>query len=325
MSHSHIPHNPHTHFSQQHAPHGRLQGGPSTTFHISRREEKRKLAWAIGFTTVILIVEFIGGLMSGSLALMSDAGHMLVDSLALVMSYLALVLATRPVSGRFTYGLRRVEILAALLNGVTLLLVCAYIGYNAVQRLWNPVSIDTPLMLGVALVGITANIASAILLKHAHTLNARSAFLHVLGDLFSSVGIVIAGVAMLIWDVPWLDPALSLAIAVIVLVSAYRLTREAVAVLLEAAPDGIDTTGIQDALLEFPHVASVHDLHVWTITSGMSALSCHVVMDDDTSPAPDIVLGEFTRMLHDRFGIEHTTIQLESRAYNDGESACLGC
>ncbi|MBI5646083.1 MAG: cation transporter [Ignavibacteriae bacterium] len=292
---------------------------------ISRRDEKRRLGWAIVFTSAILFVEFVGGLLSGSLALISDAGHMLVDSLSLVMSYIALNLATRPVRGRFTYGLRRVEILAALVNGVTLLLVCAFIGYEAVQRLMHPAAVDAPMMLGIALVGITANIASALLLKHAHTLNARSAFLHVLGDLFSSAGIVVGGVVMLLWDVPWLDPALSLAIAVVVVVSAYRLTREAVAILLEAAPDGVDITRIHDAILDLPYVTGVHDFHVWTITSDLHAVSCHIVLHPDNTSAHDHVLAEISQLLREQYHIEHTTLQLESRAYNDGETACLSC
>lgn len=290
-----------------------------------RIDERRRLVWALLFTSVILVVEVIGGLVSGSLALISDAGHMLVDSLALLLSYVAMRLAARPATDRFTYGLRRVEILAAFINGVTLLVVCGFIAYEGVQRLMHPVRIDTPLMLAVASVGIAANIASALLLRGARTLNARSAFLHVLGDLFSSAGIVVAGLAMLLWDLPWLDPALSIAIAVVVLVSAYRLTREATGILLEAAPEGADAGAIRASLLAFPWVADVHDLHLWTIASNLPALSCHVIVRNGDAPAGDAALAALAAALREEFGIAHATIQIETQEYNGGDNPCVNC
>ncbi len=291
----------------------------------SRGDERRRLGFAIVFTLTILVVEVVGGIMSGSLALLSDAGHMLVDALSLALSYVALRIGERPTTDRFTYGFRRIEILAALLNGVTLLLVCAWIAYEGVERLLHPAPIDTTLMLGVALVGITANIVSAVLLRHAHSLNARSAFLHVLGDLASSVGIVVAALCMMVWDVPWLDPALSIAIAVVVLVSAYRLTREAVGVLMEAAPDGIDAGGIRARLEAVPWVESVHDLHVWTITSGLPALSCHVVAREGAGIAHADALRELTLLVDAKFGIAHVTFQIEPDGYTARKSGCTSC
>lgn len=288
-------------------------------------DEGRRLAWALAFTTAILLVEVAGGILSGSLALISDAGHMLVDSLSLLLSYVALRLAERPATNRFTFGLRRVEILAAFLNGLTLLVVCAYIAYEAVQRLLHPVPVNTAVMLGVAAIGLAANIGSAMLLRHAHSLNARSAFLHVVGDLFSSVGIVIAGCVMLLWDAAWLDPALSIVIAVVVLVSAYRLTREAAGILLEAAPEEADTNAIRSRLAAFPWVADVHDLHLWTITSGLHSLSCHVIVRADEMPGADEALALLAEVLREEFGIGHTTIQIESTNYNGSHDPCFHC
>ncbi len=290
-----------------------------------RRGERRRLGYAIVFTLVILVVEVVGGFLSGSLALLSDAGHMFVDGLSLILSYIALRIGERPGTDRFTYGFRRVEILAALLNGVTLLFVCAWIAWEGVGRLLHPAPIDTSLMLGVALVGITANVFSAVMLRHAHSLNARSAFLHVLGDLFSSVGIVIAALCMLLWDVPWLDPALSIAIAVVVLMSAYRLTREAVGVLMEAAPDGIDAGELRDRLERVQWVQGVHDLHVWTITSGLPALSCHVVVREGAGVAHADALRELTTLLDEEFGIAHVTLQIEPDGYTTRTSGCTSC
>jgi cobalt-zinc-cadmium efflux system protein len=288
-------------------------------------DERRRLAWALAFTTTILLVEIAGGLVSGSLALLSDAGHMLVDSLSLLLSYVALRLADRPATARYTFGLRRVEILAAFLNGLTLLVVCAFIAYEGVQRLLHPVKVDTIVMLGVALVGIAANIASAVLLRHSHSLNARSAFLHVVGDLMSSAGIVVAGCVMLLWDAPWLDPALSIAIAVVVLVSAYRLTREAAGILLEAAPKDADTSAIRARLTAYPWVADVHDLHLWTITSGLHSMSCHVIVRTDEAPGADEALALLADLLRKEFGIGHSTIQFESTNYNGTHDPCFHC
>lgn len=289
---------------------------------LSRSDERRRLAWALAVTAVILIAEVVGGILSGSLALISDAGHMFVDALSLFMSYIALAVSQRRPDERFTFGLQRVEILAALINGVTLLVVCAYIVYEGVQRFITPVEIDIPLMLVVATIGIAANIVSAVLLQHAHTLNVRSAFLHVLGDLFSSVGILVAGIIMLFWDVPWLDPALSIVIAAVILISAYRLTSEALKVLLEAAPQDIPVQEIRDFLLAFDYVEDIHALHVWTITTGRTAMNCHVVLRHNNEDRADELLAELSREVRERFGIGHLTIQIESAAYDRQKQPC---
>jgi len=286
--------------------------------------ESKRLGYALLLTLSVCGAEIAGGLLSGSLALLSDAGHMFVDSAALLMSYAAIKLSARPSDSRFTYGLRRVEILAALLNGATLLLMCGFIIYEAALRFLHPREPEVGIMLAFAIVGIGANLASALLLRHAWSLNARSAFLHVLGDLFSSGAVVAGGVIMLCVSVPWLDPALSIAISVVVLTSALKLTREAVGVLLEATPRHINTDEIRSEFLGFPFINDVHDLHVWTIASGLCALSCHVVIED-SAPASEEILQSLTSALRGRHGIEHATIQLESRSYNSREGSCFSC
>lgn len=298
---------------------------PPATGMEGRAAERIRLKWAMFFTGAILLAELGGGFASGSLALISDAGHMFVDSISLVLSFIALGIAQRPVTDKYTYGFRRLEILVALLNGMTLLLVCAAICYEGVQRLLVPSPVDVPLMMIIAAIGLAANLGSAMLLKGSSSLNVRSAFLHVLGDLFSSMGILAAGIAMLLLDVPWLDPALSIAIAVVVLVSAYRLTREAVGVLMEAAPEGIDTGKIKGSLMDLPYIEDVHDLHVWTITSGLLALSCHVVIGNGHRNRSDEVITQLSSLLRDRFRIEHSTIQIESADFRRLDERCNGC
>jgi cobalt-zinc-cadmium efflux system protein len=289
---------------------------------MTRADERRRLGWAIAVTTAILVVEVIGGLISGSLALLSDAGHMAVDSLALIMSFIAMRVSLQGTSEKFTFGKQRIEILVALINGVTLLIVCAFIVYEGIQRFYQPVEIDITMMLIVASIGITANIISAGLLKHAHSLNVRSAFLHVLGDLFSSIGIVVGGIAMLFWDLPWLDPALSIVIAGIILISAYRLIRESLSVLMEAAPSDIQVKDIRSSLLTLDDIEDVHDLHVWTITTGQVALSCHIVVNIPCLQNTDAALSRFSEHIREEFGIDHLTIQIESADYDENEVPC---
>ncbi len=289
------------------------------------RTEERNLRRALYLTSGILFAEVIGGLFSGSLALMADAGHMFVDVLAMTLSLLAIHVSKRPVGGQFTYGFRRIEVLVALLNGVILLVICALICYEAIQRLTTPAVIDIPMMLTVAAIGLAANGASAFFLRHARSINVRSAFLHVVGDLLSSVAIVIGAVCMILWNVPWLDPVLSILIAAVVLFSAYRLVSEAFRILMEAVPDSIDIESIRQSLLDLPFVKDVHDLHVWIITSGMPSLSCHVVLNESSVIPQDSTLREISNVLMEKFGISHTTVQIESTAFQKSDNECSPC
>lgn len=287
--------------------------------------ERGRLLAALLCTGTILIAEVIGGIMTGSLALISDAGHMFVDSLALAMSFVAMEVARRASSPRYTFGFRRVEILVALVNGISLIIICGVIITEAVERLLHPPTVDAPVMTAIALVGLVANAISALLLRRSSNINVRSAFLHVMGDLFSSVGIILAGVAMMLWGWYWLDPALSIAIAVVIVFSAWRVIREVVEVLMEAGPRHVNVDAILQAIRALPFVEDVHDLHVWTITSGFTALSCHVILVPASPVSHDEAVSKVATLLNTDYHIPHSTIQVESSLYQSHGASCTSC
>jgi len=285
----------------------------------SSRTDQKRLTWAAGLTAGILILEVAGGVLSHSLALLSDAGHMMVDLLALLLSLFAMRFACRPATDRKTFGYYRLEILAALLNGSVLVILSLYLFYEAVRRLIRPQIVDTRLMLGVAGVGLLANLIGIALLSPSRgNLTVRSALLHILGDAFSSVGVILGGVAMQATGWYRADPLLSLIIGVVILGGAFRLMREACDILLEAAPAGIALPEVSRAIASVSEVVGIHDLHVWSLTIGRPALSGHVVVRGDGSLVnTDHILNRIKSVLEERFGICHTTIQLESEAYEE--------
>jgi cobalt-zinc-cadmium efflux system protein len=274
----------------------------------------RPLAWTLILTATVLIVEAIGGLWTGSLALLADAGHMLTDVGALVLSLLAIWFARRPPSASNTYGYYRMEILAALANGLVLFGVAAVILYEAYRRIWAPSDILAGPMLVFAAVGLGANLLGMWLLRAGATesLNVRSAYLEVLADALGSVGVIVAAVIIQISGNPLADPVISAAIGLFILPRTWGLMRQAIHVLMEGVPPHLDPLAIQRAMEDSHGVRAVHDLHVWTLTSGRDALSAHVRVDDLADGRH--VLGDLQQLLHDRFGIEHVTIQLESDA-----------
>jgi cobalt-zinc-cadmium efflux system protein len=288
-----------------------------------RLAERRGLTLATVFTGAILLAEIIGGILTNSLALLADAGHMLVDVASLVMSFLALTFALRPPSKQRTFGFHRLEILAALANGLALILICLYIFYEAYQRILTPQPVQGPGMLAIALVGLVANVAAIMVLEKGESLNVRSAFLHVLGDTLSSAGIIVGGLVMLFTGWYIIDPIISVVIALLILLSAYRVTVEAVNVLLEATPKGIDLQEVIEAVQEVDGVRDIHDVHIWSITSGLHALSAHLLIDDQlTSCSVDIVERVQALLKHD-FGIAHTTLQCECEHCANGEMVCV--
>jgi cobalt-zinc-cadmium efflux system protein len=257
-------------------------------------------------------IEVVGGILANSLALLADAGHMLTDVGALALSLWAIKLASRPASAGKTYGYVRLEILAALVNGAALLGMSGFIAWEAWRRILQPVAVDGPLLVGVALGGLVVNLVAAKLL-HSHaagSLNVRGAYLHILGDLMGSVGALAAGA--IVWASGWTpaDAVVSVLIAVLILLSAARLVREAVGVLMEAAPGHVDVSQLLEDLRDVPELHHVHDLHVWTLTSGFVALSAHGVIDDPYHQRQ--VLDEVRQRIR-RYGIEHVTFQLEPR------------
>ena len=281
-----------------------------------RQGARRGLRITLVLTGSIFVAEVVGGLYAGSLALLSDAGHMLSDLGALIVSYFALLIAQRPADQRKTYGYYRTEILAALGNAVALLLLTAWIVWEAVERVLEPTPVLAVPMLGVALVGLVANgLALFVLRGHGANLNVRSAILHVVGDLVSSLGVVVGGLIILFTGAMWLDPVISFVIAGLIIVSAVRILREAVDILLESTPAGIDCAEVCRAMAGVEGVDEVHDLHIWAITSGMNALSGHVIVHPDRLPESHRILNDLKVVLFERFAIDHTTIQIEPVGY----------
>ncbi|HEX2219818.1 MAG TPA: cation diffusion facilitator family transporter [Gemmatimonadales bacterium] len=277
-----------------------------------------RLRWVLVFTAVVMVVEAIGGWIAGSLALLADAGHMLTDVGALGLSLLTAWIAQRPADDTKTYGYLRWEILAALVNGAALFGIAAWVVVEAIQRIQEPQPIRTGLFLAVAGAGLIVNLASLALL-HSHregSLNVRGAYLHVLGDAFGSVGAVAAAAIVALTGWTLADPIVSILLSMLILVGAARLLRDSTDILLESVPRHVSMVEVQRRMLAVPGVEAVHDLHVWTVTSGMTAMSGHAVVPDlDAHPG---VLDEIRREMS-LMGIGHVTIQLEV------ESGCEGC
>ena len=274
---------------------------------------RSRLAACVAITAVTMVVEFVAGILTGSLALVSDAGHMLTHGFSLVISYFAITLAQRPATERRTFGLYRTEILAALFNGASLLIITGFIVWYAVQRICHPVPISAGWMLAVAVIGLAVNILTAFILKESagDDLNIKSAFLHMLGDLISSV-IVVGGALAIIWT-GWypIDPILSMVVCAFILVWAYSLIRESVEILLQATPRDVDIPAITERLSCVDGVKLVHDVHVWSITSGLHSLSAHIQIDDMPMSRSSVILNEIGEILKRDFNIIHYTIQFE--------------
>ena len=284
--------------------------------HVSKNTGARALGIAAALTGAMMLAEFLGGWWANSLALISDAGHMLTDVGALLVSLWAMKLAQTPADARRTFGLQRTEILAALFNGVTLLALSAYIVYQAVPRLFHPEPIQSGIMMAVAFVGLIVNVAGFLLLrKHSgESLNIRGALLHVLGDLLSSVAVLAGGLFVWWRGWNWLDPLLSLLIAAVIVNGAIRVTREAIGILLEFAPAHLKAEEVERMILNQPGVLGLHHLHIWSLSSQRHALSAHLLVDDRLVSANDSLLAELRHLLKDQFSIGHATFQLEKNA-----------
>lgn len=285
--------------------------------HGRAADSRRRLSIVLLLTSVYMVAETIGGWWTGSLALLADAGHMFADAAALTLALMAVWFAARPATPNKTFGYYRLEILAALINGVALILVSLLILYEAYQRWSNPPLVRSTTMMVVAAGGLLINLVCAWLLHRDHDedLNVRGAWLHVIGDALGSVGAIIAGALMSIFGWYAADPLFSGVIALLIVWSSWHLVRESTNVLLEGTPSHINLAAVEDAILETAGVDDVHDLHLWTITSGREALSAHVIHADSISQ-PDL-LKELRTKLHDRFGVDHLTIQMETPDFED--------
>jgi len=269
---------------------------------------------ALGINGAMLVAEAVGGVVTGSLAVLADAGHVLSDVGAIGLALFAASLAARPAGGRMTFGYQRSEILAGLVNGLLLVVVALAIAYAAIGRLGDPPEIDAGGVLGLGLLGLAGNVAATLILARGERadVNLEGVLRHSAADALGSIGVVIAGVVVLTGGSSIVDPIVSLAISLLILISSWRLIKEPVDVLMEAAPAGVDVDAAGAAICSEDGVRSVHDLHIWTVTSGFGALAAHVVVSADCDSG--LVRRRIELLLRERFGIDHTTLQMEDEA-----------
>lgn len=294
---------------------------PSAMSGSAGQRHRKALLIAFSMTFVFMIVEIITGVITRSLALISDGAHMGTDVLGLGMSLAAITLASRPATSQRTYGTYRLEVLAALANGLLLFGVAGYVLYEAAQRFSSPPEVPGVPMLVVATAGLVVNLISFRLLMAGakESLNVRGAYLEVLGDLLGSVGVIVA--ALIIWTTGWVyaDPLIGAAIGLFILPRTYRLMAQALRIVMEVAPPGVDVEQVRRDVLAVPGVVDVHDLHVWTVTSGMESASGHVVIADVQQLHS--VLDQVQALLQERYGVTHSTIQCEPEDHEDEESS----
>lgn len=279
-----------------------------------RHSNKKGLTIALIITAGIMVLEFFGGILANSLALISDSGHMLSDVAALALSLLAMWFAVRPASPQKTYGYYRFEILAALFNGVALFVIAGIITWEAYLRMLDPPKVVSSSMIIISIIGLLANIVSAwVLMRNGdvkENVNMRSAYLHVLGDALGSVGAIIAGVLIQVFAWYIADPIISIFVVVLILKSAWGVVAQSFHILMEGTPVTIDKKKVEEVLLNIPNVQNVHDLHIWTITSGFDSLSCHLLVNEGTES--QFILQEAIQQIKQQFHIQHTTIQIET-------------
>jgi cobalt-zinc-cadmium efflux system protein len=280
--------------------------------HHHGSNNKNALKWSFFLIAGFMIIEVIGGMLTNSLALLSDAGHMLSDAAALGLSFLALTFGQKKASPTKTFGYKRFEILAAFINGITLMVISLYIFWEAYHRIVNPPEVISKGMLIVSTIGLLVTLAAAYILMRGdkdENLNVRSAFLHVIGDMLGSIGAIAAALLIMFFNWGMADPIASIIVALLIIISGWRVTKESFHILMEGTPANIDVNKVKEVLLNIPDVKHVYDLHVWSITSDFPALSCHLV----TNPKVHYqeMLGKAKKVLHDEFHIEHTTIQID--------------
>ena len=288
---------------------------------------KKALMISFFIISAYMIIEVIGGFLTNSLALLSDAGHMFSDAISLGIGLLAFTLGEKAANYGKTYGYKRFEILAAVFNGVTLIVIALYIFYEAYKRFANPPEVASTGMLVIAIIGLLVNMFVAwILMRNGDTeenLNLRAAYLHVLGDLLGSIGAIVAALLILFFNWGWADPLASVIVAVLVLISGVRVSKDAIHVLMEGTPKNVELDDIINTIERIPGIMSIHDLHVWSITSGQNALSCHAVVDGDLTIYETQTLLQSIEHELDHKGIGHVTIQMENENHlHDNSLMC---
>jgi len=280
---------------------------------------KGRLLFTIVLNFIITVAQIIGGILSGSLALISDALHNFSDGVSIIISYIALKLKSRDNSSKHTFGLKRAEILAALINSTVLIAICVYLFYEAIVRFMNPVEIKAGLMSIVAFVGLLANIIAVLLLRRdsKSSMNIRSAYLHLIGDTVSSVAVIAGGIAIALWDINWIDPFLTIVIGIYIIKESYSILAEAVHVLMEGAPLNIDIEEIKKEVELFNEVENIHHIHLWMVGDNDVHLEAHVSVSDMLISKSDILREKIEEALHNKFAIEHITLQFECNGCTD--------
>ncbi|MCR8642220.1 cation diffusion facilitator family transporter [Paenibacillus sp. N1-5-1-14] len=325
--HSHDHNHDHNHSGHNHN-HGHSHGHDHGHGHhhhnhgadLLRQGNKKGLIFALCITFGIMLLEFFGGLITNSLALLSDSGHMLSDTASLFLSLVAFTVAARAASSKKSYGYHRFEILAALFNGVTLFVIAGFIMWEAYNRFWEPPTVQSGSMMLIALIGLAANLLSAWALMRKgdvhNNVNMRSAYLHVLGDALGSVGAIIAGLVMYFFGWYIADPIISVLVSLLILKSAWGIITHTFHILMEGTPSSINPTAVKQALLNITGTQDVHDLHIWTITSGLDALSCHIRIADPAQQ--QLILQQAIHVIKEKFDIDHATIQIETSDIEHG-------
>jgi cobalt-zinc-cadmium efflux system protein len=293
---------------------GHSHGYGAHAVEARRADSRRRMWWALAINLAMLVAEVVGGVLTGSLALLADAGHVLSDAGAIVLALFAARLAAMPASGRRTFGYQRSEVLAALVNGLALVVVSVLIAIAAIGRFSDPPEIDGAGVLALGLFGLAGNVVATVVLARGQRqdINLEGVLRHSVADALGSIGVVVAGGFVLLGGSPVIDPIVSLLIAALILASSWRLIKEPVDVLMEAAPPGLDVEALGAAICAEEGVRSVHDLHVWTVTAGFGAIAAHVVVARGADR--DLILRRLEVGLGERFGIEHTTLQIEEEA-----------
>ena len=290
-----------------------MHSHPHVHINDLTKQAVRRLALSLIITLLFVFVEIAAGLFSNSLALLTDAAHNFTDVLALALSWWALRLTSQPANHEKTYGYHRAGILAALANSTTLVVIALGIFYEAYQRLLNPPEVQADVLIGVGVIAVVINLVTALLVRRGaeHDLNIRSAFLHLMGDVLSTIGAVIAGIIIRYTNWNWLDPLVSVLIGVLILWSAWIIVREAIDILMEGTPTDIDMDSMIQEITAVNGVRSVHDLHVWSITQAMRTLSAHLVTDDMSISTGALIQAQVSEVLEKGYSISHATLQLE--------------
>ena len=287
---------------------------------------RKRLTLAILLTSLVLIAEAVGGVLANSLALISDAAHMFGDVFALCLSWFALKIASRPSTRTQTYGLHRMEIFAAFINGLLLFVLAGWIIYESIERFQNPQEVDSLTVIIIAVIGLCTNLGVLYFFKdpamHSHDLNMKSAFYHVLADMLASVGVIIGATTMMFTGWYIVDPILSVAIATLLIWGARTILADSVHILLEGVPKGISVVEVEKELTAISSIREIHELHIWSICSNIYALSAHALVNDQKVNQVESVLGEIQALLKTKFNITHSTVQFESRPCQKGEILC---